>query len=454
MNDPEIIDITNTKINNIEEIHLNNKRPSVNFGSGIELLMNDKKNKTENKNNLSTDIDIRDINDLENELNTFTSQPKTNKVGLFSSLFDNKNINENENENKNININETIKIGKETSKDTIASENKTWDGFQKFNDISNEQEIKMNQSSVLKEELLRDKFKYLRKLEDLETKGIKLSKKYNMDSSLQEMQGEYQMLMDEKERTNSVKFQGKMLMALITGIEFLNNKVDPFDIKLDGWGEQVNENINDYDELFAELHDKYKSKAKMAPELKLLFQLGGSAIMVHMSNTMFKSSLPGMDDIMRQNPELMQQFTQAAVNSMGSSNPGFSGFMNNFVPKNNNQSSQPTQESVYRPNQQGFSNRPDLNIARADGININTQQAKAGGVEQSIKRPEMKGPKDIGDILSNLKTKTINIPSRNETEDNNNSTISIKDLEDINLTNMPKPKRRPKSEKNSISLDI
>ena len=73
-------------------------------------------------------------------------------------------------------------------------------------------------------------------------------------------------------------------------------------------------NVEDYDEIFAELHEKYKSKAKMAPELKLLFQLGGSAIMIHMTNTMFKSSMPGMDDIMRQNPELMQQFTQAAVN--------------------------------------------------------------------------------------------------------------------------------------------
>ena len=34
-----------------------------------------------------------------------------------------------------------------------------------------------------------------------------------------------------------------------------------------------------------------------------------------------------MDDIMRQNPELMQQFTQAAVNSMSQENPGFGGFM-------------------------------------------------------------------------------------------------------------------------------
>ena len=36
-----------------------------------------------------------------------------------------------------------------------------------------------------------------------------------------------------------------------------------------------------------------------------------------------------MDDIMRQNPELMQQFTQAAVNQMGEANPGLGGFMGN-----------------------------------------------------------------------------------------------------------------------------
>ena len=57
--------------------------------------------------------------------------------------------------------------------------------------------------------------------------------------------------------------------------------------------------------------------------------------MVHMTNTMFKSSMPGMDDIMKQNPELMQQFTQAAVNSMGDTNPGFGNFMNNFMPGSN-----------------------------------------------------------------------------------------------------------------------
>ena len=146
-----------------------------------------------------------------------------------------------------------------------------------------------------------------------------------MDSSYAEMKGEYDTQMEERERQNSVKFQGKMLLACITGLEFLNNKFDPFDLKLDGWSEQVNENLTEYDEIFGELHEKYKSKAKMSPELKLLFQLGGSAIMLHMTNTMFKSALPGMDDIMRQNPELMQQFTQAAVSSMSNNMGGGGG---------------------------------------------------------------------------------------------------------------------------------
>ena len=58
----------------------------------------------------------------------------------------------------------------------------------------------------------------------------------------------------------------------------------------------------------------------MAPEIKLLMMLGGSAFMFHLTNTMFKSSIPGMDDIMKQNPDLMKQFAQAAVSSIGKTN--------------------------------------------------------------------------------------------------------------------------------------
>ena len=39
--------------------------------------------------------------------------------------------------------------------------------------------------------MLREKFKFLRKLEALEKKGVELSKKYNMESSLQEMMADH-----------------------------------------------------------------------------------------------------------------------------------------------------------------------------------------------------------------------------------------------------------------------
>ena len=45
--------------------------------------------------------------------------------------------------------------------------------------------------------------------------------------------------------------------------------------------------------------------------------------MFHLTNTMFKSSLPGLN-ILKQNPDLMNQFTKATVNATGQSEPGFS----------------------------------------------------------------------------------------------------------------------------------
>ena len=45
----------------------------------------------------------------------------------------------------------------------------------------------------------------------------------------------------------SIKFQRRMLVACVSGIEFLNKKFDPFDLELDGWSENVMENQEDYD---------------------------------------------------------------------------------------------------------------------------------------------------------------------------------------------------------------
>ena len=287
-------------------------------------------------------------------------------------------------------------------------------------------------------------------MEALEKQGITVSKRYNMDDKLEEMQGEYEMIKNEISKKNSVKFQSKMLMAFVSGIEFLNNRFDPFDIKLDGWGESINENITEYDEVFGELHEKYGSKAKMAPELKMLFMLGGSAAMIHMTNTMFKSAMPGMDDIMKQNPELMQQFTQAAANSMSQQTPGFGNFMSNMTP-NQGEGVMPPMGSPQAPPSQTNYNRPDINMARNGRYNPSSSLSPPPSPPN--RRTEMRGPSDISDLLSGIKTKSINIKSSTKKDDG--STISVSELKEMQKDDIQrKSKRRPKSEKNTINLSL
>tara|TARA_R110002072_G_scaffold227133_1_gene384036 strand:- start:381 stop:1778 length:1398 start_codon:yes stop_codon:yes gene_type:complete len=460
---PEVIDINNIS-NDVLNISTKSTNPKINFGGGIELLMNEKR--TSNKTPTS-DIDIEDISKLESELNDLSDDIKpimTNEVNrsdIFKPEFSVNNPYNEENTSKTIpltNNEEKLKVNFENV-DNINKEkkDKTWDGFNSFNNIPNP-DIPAT-PKISREELLKEKFKFLRKLEALEKKGINLTKKYSMDSSLDEMQGEYEMIMSEKEKSNSMKFQGRMLMACLTGIEFLNNKFDPFDIKLDGWSEQVHENVDDYDEIFAELHDKYHSKAQMAPEIKLLFQLGGSALMIHMTNTMFKSSMPGMDDIMKQNPELMKQFTQAAANSMSDNSPGFGGFMSNFMgrddetPPNTGNPPPPIETQINKSQKPIMpNNKPSMNFMRNEGMSIENQfgDVTRERLASQTNRPEMKGPQDLTSILSGLKSKNVNIQEKDD------STISIKDLKEMNSQNpSSRGKRKQKSDKNNtISLEM
>lgn len=168
---------------------------------------------------------------------------------------------------------------------------------------------------------MQEKKEILYQMDRLESKGYRLPKKFTLQSDIEEMRVEFNRVVREKEVDASIRFQRKMMMALVTGVEYLNTRFDPFDVRLDGWSEQVHDNINDYDDIFEELHDKYKgSGQKMAPELRLLMSLSGSAFMFHFTSSMFKqSNVPHVEDVLRSDPNLMKQFQQAAVNRMSGS---------------------------------------------------------------------------------------------------------------------------------------
>lgn len=479
----EVIDIGISKIDDstptitlkTDTTNITEGPKSVNFGPGLGMLMNDKK--LSNSSVPKTDINLDDLSKLEDDLNGLSDNNTSSGITKSFSLEMNSNKQDETQTTQNsqpikLEVNEAPKLNIPGDSD---NKNETWDGFKKFNDIPVNPSISVAKEPQLsKKELLVEKFKYLRKLEIIERKGAKLSKKYSMEDSLDEMRGEYELLMKEKEKQNSTKFQGKIMMACVTALEFLNNKFDPFDFKLDGWGEAVQENIDDYEEIFGELHEKYASKAKMAPELKLLFQLGGSAVMLHMTNTMFKSAMPGMDDIMRQNPELMQQFTQAAVNTMGEKNPQFGNFMGDIMGGRNTmppmasppgppqQQQMPQRPEIIPP---GPSKRPDIGMSRGvpqfnDAENMQDSFTTFNDEKQKSNRAEMQGPSDINGLLSKLKTKSKKINIRQEEMTGrgggSGSTISIDELKAISKdADIPrKSKRRPKSERNTVSLDI
>ena len=482
---------------------------------GLDMLMNDKKKSNNNKEN-DVNINLDDINNLENELDELSGLNKKDDVNISLDNFNKNSSNTNSLNNTNFssapviqssygetsNNNNTTSYSNSNNKVSFNTEptisiptsetpslnteptisipksqppsfnlpqiNKNFneeenDGYKKLDNVQIDENLIQKEKMMSKEEELKQKHIYLRKLENIERRGIKLTKKYAISDPLDEMIGEYEMHKSEKEKDNSIKFQGKVMTTVITALEYLNKKFDPFDIPLDGWSDAVTENLDDYEDIFGELHEKYKSKARMAPELKLLFQLGGSAMMVYMTNTMFKSAMPGMDDIMKQNPELMQQFTQAAVSSMSNTNPNFGNFMGDVM--NGGGGGNNFSQTSNRQTPPSQTNRPDINMSRNiprfdDSEHISDQYTNIN--EQSQKRPDMKGPSDINDLLSGIKTKKINMNNGEQKQNNlekktKGSTISIDELMSISkdADNFPKKsKRRQKSEKNTVSLDI
>ena len=222
------------------------------------------------------------------------------------------------------------------------------------------------------EEIQKEKQDLLFKLKRLETNGLRTSRQYTMDSKITDIREEFRTLKKQKELDKSVKFSREMLMACVGGIEYLNGKFDPLDVKLEGWSESIMENIDNYDEVFEELYDKYNDKVDIAPEIRLIMMVGGSAFMYHLTNSLFKSAIPNVNDILKQNPDLMQNIQQATMNTM-------------------NTNAQTNQGPQMGPGM--FANMMNFGGQRSAAETPNPPPQR---------RNEMKGPSGVDDILEQI----------------------------------------------------
>lgn len=244
----------------------------------------------------------------------------------------------------------------------------------------------------------KEKIEYLNKLQRLEQKGFPVARRFTMDNSLEEIKGEYDRLVDARNLEGSLRFQRQALMGVVTGLEWMNNRFDPFDLNLEGWSESVHENVEDFDEIFEELYDKYKDRGKMPPEARLLFSLAGSGFMVHVSNTFMKQRMPSASDVLKNNPELARQFAAAAANQAGA---GFGNFMGMAMGAAGG-GPQPQMQMPAGP--QGIS--PEATTGAFFGASQREMSMpNAPQVMASVEPPrqtarrEMKGPSGVDDIL-------------------------------------------------------
>ena len=239
------------------------------------------------------------------------------------------------------------------------------------------------------EEERKKKIDLINKLNRLETKGYTLSKHFSMDNNLEEIQLEYDRLVDAKNLEGSIRFQRQCLMGIVTGFEFLNGKFNPADWQLDGWSESVHENIEDYDDVFEELYDKYKGRGNMPPEAKLLMSVVGSGFMFHMSNSFFRQKMAGMgpSDVFKNNPDLAKQFAAAAANQAGS---GFGNFMGAAM-------GMPPQQQQQQPSNTGQFYQSSNNKASPPMPQM--PQNMAAAAVMPVQRREMRGPSGVDDIL-------------------------------------------------------
>lgn len=459
-------------------------------GGGLEFLMNS--SQTHKRGNSSVDIESleRELNDLSN-IKPSSSRPHSPPSG--GDWWPES------------------KIGSASADYLGASlgETKTWDGYTKVNDSSFANNQSSTERMTTREQQIK-KRNMLRKLEDLQKKGSIEGVQVNQESSFEDVEDEYNSFMNEKLKQESIKLQKQWLFNGINAMEYFNNMLNPFDLDLTGWSEKIAEDCEDDDEVFGELYEKYKG-GKLAPEVKLLLRVATTAVFISLTNKMISAAVPGMSDVMRQNPEIMKTFMSATVDSLNKipemkSNPmmSFAQEMLHQEPKPNMMHGAPpppVETKIHKggpppaasgganfqnktPNP-SYSQRPDLKAAATGRIPVGSMGLQESGIEinQSFNkiRPDMSGPSQES-LRKNLNL-NMNVKNQSQSQNQNqvpkqnpprmNTTIemdidamnedsllsigSLKSLQSIasSTKSSQKPRRKNKSDKNlTLELDI
>jgi len=116
---------------------------------------------------------------------------------------------------------------------------------------------------------------YLGEIERLSKNGVKPYINLDMSNDLNEITGEYHRMKHYYETEIGIRRMRSMMMYSVNLLETFDSSYNLIG-DLDGFSMHTQANILEYDDIFAELYNKYKDKVSMGPELRLLIAFGGS----------------------------------------------------------------------------------------------------------------------------------------------------------------------------------
>jgi hypothetical protein len=257
------------------------------------------------------------------------------------------------------------------------------------------------------------KIQLLAKLSDIKKSGKELTKNYDINSDIIDIEDEVRFHVESQEKDASVETGKFLILGGCKCLEYVNNKFDPFGINLKGWHEQMSTNIDNYKLVLQELYEKYKDKVyKIEPEYKLAGMIFFSAASFHASKMLVEQL--GIEKLIETNPELLQSI-QANIASTLEKNMGKSNekpVQNLNVPSNQDlykQMMKEKQELENKISQNKSNNNDTINkmmAMQSQQKNKNIEPvgnnfSKTSGVP--ISNIDIKKPSNISDLLARFK---------------------------------------------------
>ncbi len=299
------------------------------------------------------------------------------------------------------------------------------------------------------QEIRMKKIELLRRLSEIKAKGYTLTKDYDFNSSIEEMEYEYGLLKSFADKRNGVKLYKNILLNGISLIEFANEKYDPFDFKLSGWSDHMSVEVDSYDDVIEELYEKYKGTGKsMPPEIKLIFLVLASGAAFHFSKTAL-GNISGVSSM--------------ATGVMGKMMSGDKRDSQFKSPQEINLEKQKQmlreRERLQRMNQQRQvpppMKQPIFQNHTQAPINMEPPSIpQFNGPSMTRDGPEIRAPSNVQDILNRIKhiqkNNEVNI---NTTETQEESTVNDRLVSDSTFSESKKRGRKPKKPVISINTN-